>query len=327
MTSPTATVVVVSRDRWSPSLQTLAALLTHTDLRHPVVVVDGAAPRGVAATFDRVARSGRVRVVRRARFLAGNEARNLGADGVRTEWLAFVENDCWFDNGWLDVLVAFGEANDAATVYPAYLEASADGRRVHGLGADIELSGPPGARRFREHMPLLGRRWDEVAAWLQPSPRPQAEPHAFVIRREVLARIGGFDEDLLGWFDHVDLGLHHLRMGFTAWMVPTATCLYDPPPPVHRHDIASFALRWSTEWFERSLRHLCATWDLDPDDPGWSSHRQYRKEVRARVLMRSAHLTRWGERAAAPWERRWQRRWWLQRAAEAGRDQASSRAT
>ena len=83
MTSePTATVVVVCRDRWSLASETVHTLVARTDPRHRIVVVDARAPRAVGAAFDRLAAVDRVRVVRRPRVLAGNEARNAGADGA-----------------------------------------------------------------------------------------------------------------------------------------------------------------------------------------------------------------------------------------------------
>src|SRR5262249_58805429 len=119
------------------------------------------------------ATSGRVRIVRRPRFLAGNEARNLGADGAHTEWLAFVENDSILSEGWLDELLKFGEASAAASVYPAYLWPRAHGLEVHGLGCDLEVSGPEGAHVIREHGFGWQRRWSDIADELRPVPRLQ----------------------------------------------------------------------------------------------------------------------------------------------------------
>src|ERR1700679_3537112 len=79
--TPIATVVVVARDRWSQTPATLETLLARTDRRHRIVFVDGHAPRPVATALDRLSASGRIRVVRHNRFLASNEARNLGAEG------------------------------------------------------------------------------------------------------------------------------------------------------------------------------------------------------------------------------------------------------
>ncbi len=308
--APTATVVVVARDRWSPSLSTLGHLLARTDSRHPVVVVDGGAPPHIAAFFDGLAApSGRLRVVRRNRFLASNEARNLGADGARTPWIAFVENDCRLGDGWLESLLCAGEARDAASVYPAYLEYRAGALRVHGLGADLEISGPTGAKTVREDLFLLGRRWDEVRPNLAPAPRLQAEPHVLLIRREMLDRLGGLDEGLLGWFEHVDLALHHHRLGAEAWNVPQVECLYEPPPPVHRFDLDHFLLRWGTNWYDRSLSRLCDAWGLDPCATQWDHHSRYRSSVLRAALPGPAIVGPLTELATRPLARRAADRW------------------
>jgi GT2 family glycosyltransferase len=307
--TPKATVVVVARDRWSQAPATLADLLDRTDRQYPVVVVDGGAPRPVAAAFDRLAASGRIHVTRRDRFLASNEARNIGADGARTEWLAFVENDTVMSDGWLDALIVAGEAHDATTTYPAYLQNSAGLLTVHGMGAELDVSGPEGARTIRERQHHVGRNWQEVTPGLEPIDRIQAEPHAILIRREFLQRIGGFDEGLLSWFDHTDLALHHLRHGATAWFVPDVTCTYAPPPPVSTSDLPSFLLRWGVSWFERSLDHVCTVWGLDREDSAWIEHARYGASVRRSVPTRSYHLNAVVDRVAVPVGRLVARRW------------------
>ena len=311
---PTATVVVVCRDRWSLAPDAVHALVTHTDPRHPVVVVDARAPSAVGATFDRLAAVDRVRVVRRPRFLAGNEARNLGADGARTEWIAFVENDTVVSDGWLDTLLAVGERTGAASVYPAYLEPADPDPIVHGVGADLDVGGPDGCRFLREHQHHLGSVWSAIAAGLEPVARLQAEPHALVMRREFLDAMGGFDEAFLGWFDHTDVALRHLRLGAESWFVPGATCLYRSPPPVSWSDLPSFSLRWGRDWFDRSLTHLCTTWGLDPNDQEWATHEGYRTAVRRGVFARRSRVSAVIDHAVAPLDHAVAQRWDARRA-------------
>jgi GT2 family glycosyltransferase len=304
-------VVVVARDRWAQAPATLDLLLSRTDPRHDVVVVDARAPRRVAAAFDRRAASGRIRVVRRRRHLAGNEARNLGADGVRTEWIAFVENDVVLDDGWLDALVAAGEDHGAASAYPAYLQDGRNGMFVHGLGSDLEWGAADGVRYVREHQYHLNRLWRDVAAEVEPVERVQSEFHAVAVRRELVEQMGGLDEGLLSWFDHTDLALHHHRLGAEAWLVPSVTCRYLAPPPVVLSDVPSFLLRWSRDWYERSLERLCCAWGLDRSDREWDMHARYRTSVRRSVLTRWSHVNAAIDWAALPAERlvaRWNER-------------------
>ena len=311
---PTATVVVVCRDRWSLAPETLHTLVARTDPRHRIVVVDARAPRAVGAAFDRLASVDRVCVVRRERFLAGNEARNVGADGATTDWVAFVENDVVLSDGWLDALLAVGERTGAASVYPAFLEPADPEPVVHGLGAELEIGGPDGHRVVRERQHCLRRRWSEVAATVEPVPRIQAEPHVIAVRRAFLDELGGFDEALLGWFDHTDLALHHLRAGAESWLAPDATCLYRSPPPVSWSDLPAFSLRWGRDWFDRSLRHLCTKWGLDASDHEWESHARYRTGVRRRVFARSSRVSAVVDHAVAPLDHVVAQRWDARRA-------------
>jgi hypothetical protein len=197
--------------------------------------------------------------------------------------VAFVENDAVLGDGWLDHLLEVGEARHAASVYPAYLESGPNGPIVHGIGADLEVGGPPGSRYLHEHQPHLGRPWHEVSKEVASVERVQSEPHALVIRREVLEQIGGLDE-ALSWFDHTDLALHHQRLGAASWFVPEVTCLYLAPPPVALQDLPSFLLRWSGDWYERSLDHLCEVWGLDRECSNWNQHARYRTQIRRGVL-------------------------------------------
>jgi len=299
---PVATVVVVSRDRWSLAARTLDHLLANTDPRHPVVVVEAHAPRRIAARFAQLEATGRIRVARRARHLSGNESRNIGADGARTEWVAFVENDSLMSAGWLERLIEVGEANDAGSAYPAYLTDGPHGPVVHGVGADLQLDGPDGSRILREFHHDLERPWFDLAHDIRPMARVQSEPHALVIRRSMLDEMGGLDESLWSWFDHVDLGLHHRHLGASAWLVPDVTCTYLQPPPVAVVDLPWFLLRWSREWYTRSLDHLCATWGLDRHDPEWDNHERYRTNVRRRSLAPIARMESLVDRAIVPAE-------------------------
>jgi hypothetical protein len=257
----------------------------------------------VAQGFDRLGRTERVRIVRKSRFLASNEARNIGADGVQSEWIAFVENDIELSEGWLDRLIAAGERLGATTTYPAYLSDGPGVPLVHGLGAELYVSGPVGRQQLREHQHLLDARWPEVRDGLEPVKRVQSEPHTIAIRREFLERMGGFDEGLLSWFDHVDLALHHRRLGAAAWLIPDVTCTYRPPPPLRLGDLGSFNLRWSTTWYRRSLERLCEVWGLDPSDPNWKVHDRYRRSIRRRVPTPWVPLNAAIEFASAPMAR------------------------
>ena len=128
-------MVVVPRERFSTAIESLRSVLDHTEPPYELVYVDGNSPRAVRRAIQRLADEHGFHIIRSDRFLYGNEARNLGAAGVDTEFVAFVENDVLVTPGWLDALVRCADQTGAAAVGPLTLErnpADADDAGVMG---------------------------------------------------------------------------------------------------------------------------------------------------------------------------------------------------
>lgn len=89
------TVVIPTRNRSLKTLRAVTSALTQTESPLEVVVVDD------ASTFDSSvalveALDPRVRVISNEKQLGANQARNLGAAGARTRYLAFLDSDDYF---------------------------------------------------------------------------------------------------------------------------------------------------------------------------------------------------------------------------------------
>jgi GT2 family glycosyltransferase len=171
MTPSRVTVVIATRDRRDELMRTLRCLHGLPE-RPDVIVVDNASADGTAAEVRRA--FPRMRVVRLGRN-RGAAARNVGVELAWTPYVAFSDDDSWWEPGALD------EAADLLDAHPRL-----------GLVAGRPLVGD-------ERIP------DPIAGRMEHSPLPAEDglpgpavlgflACAAVARRKALLDVGGFSE-------------------------------------------------------------------------------------------------------------------------------------
>jgi GT2 family glycosyltransferase len=135
--------------------------------------------------------------------------RNHGAALGQAPIIAFTNDDCTLDGGWLQALLSEFEACDTVAVFGRVLP----GPRPAGPCGDVVLALKTSAKRevFRGSRFNLGF----------------GHGHNMAIRRQYFAALGGFDSALgsgerLGSWDERDLGYRLLRSGGTIVYAPNA---------------------------------------------------------------------------------------------------------
>jgi len=277
MSGAPATIVVVPRERFSHSLETVDQIYAVTEPPFELVYVDGGSPRSVRVGLERRARRHGFRLLREQRYLCPNEARNLGLRHARTPYVAFLDNDALVTPGWLEKLVRCAERYQAWVVGPLYLVGPLARQTVHMTPGTVQIAERDGRRWFHIEHRNAWRHLPEVRGELRTGPCDLIEFHSVLIRTDVFERLGPFDEGLRSAFEEHDLCLTVRRLGGVICFEPDSVVSYVEPPPVRWSDMPYFLLRWSPEWFEESLARFCAKWDLDPADPGFASSRQYNR--------------------------------------------------
>jgi len=194
LTRADVTVVIPVRDRPHDLAVTLAAI---GDAHAVVVVDDGSEGDAVAQVADDYATT----CARHDRARGPAAARNTGWQQATTTLIAFIDADCVPQPGWLEGLLAHFDDPCVAAVAPR-------------VTSRIPTTLPDVLARYETAVPSLDRGPDQALA--RPRSRvPFVPTAALVVRREVLVRLGGFDEAMRVGED-VDFVW---RLGENGWSV------------------------------------------------------------------------------------------------------------
>ena len=269
-----ATVIVTQRERFGMTEESLDSLYDHIGRNVDVVVVDGNSPPAKKVYLERASKERGFTFIRRDNFLTPNQARNIGTAAAKTRYVAFVDNDVIYSDGWLDKLIACAEETGAAVVAPLTCHGLPAHSEIHHAGGDYAIGGDMDAfiaanddedRPFDEVMHGHG---DKVAEWQDKLTRKvtgMCEFHCVLVRKDVFAKTGPLDEGLLSTKEHIDFSMAVRAAGEEVWFEPASVITYVFPcraRPLNREDWPFFALRWSTEYGSRSLKHFIAKWRL-----------------------------------------------------------------
>ncbi len=170
-----------------------------------VVVIDNASIDGAAD----LAESRGYRVIRMGENAGFARAVNRGWQAAATEWVAILNSDVELDACWLDRLA--GGVGESAFATGMILDAA---RRDVIDGTYDLVSRAACAWRAGHGAPASEGRLPSTVAITSGT--------ACVFRRDILERLGGFDERYGSYLEDVDLGLRCMREGLAGAYVPDA---------------------------------------------------------------------------------------------------------
>lgn len=204
---PRVSIIVPARGRGAATRTCVESLLA---LDYPsenleIIIVDDASEPPLAAYLDDLP----IRLLRQEHNIGQSAARNLAAKVAQNELLAFIDNDCVADTGWLTKLVPYLDQPQVAIVGGRVIAPASEGS----VGAFEAVRSP--------------LDMGSVAAQVGPQ---QVVPYLptcnFMVRRSVLLEQGGFDEQLrLG--EDVDFIWRTLGSDQRAWYTPAAQVVHD----------------------------------------------------------------------------------------------------
>jgi glycosyltransferase involved in cell wall biosynthesis len=188
-------VIIPTRNRSALLHSTLRSVQRQRDVDIEVVVVDDASTDDTVDVFAAIVDE-RLHLVRNTAAMGPNAARNRGAAEVRSDWLAFVDDDDLWAPEKLVQQIRAAEESGRDWVYGGSVNINDDLEIIHGVPPP-----PP----------------SEVMAALSRYNAIPASASNVVVRRSVFVELGGFNEDLRSC-EEWDLWLRLARRGTPAWV-------------------------------------------------------------------------------------------------------------
>ncbi len=193
----------------------LASLARQSDVIFETIVVDNGSSDGSAAVAER---EFGLQVIRNAENRGFCAANNQGIAAARGEFIALLNNDAEAEPGWLAALHRACSSRPDIGMAASKVLVWEDPRRIDKAG---HLIFPDGQNRGRGSGALDAGQFDHEEEVLWP------DGCAAMYRKEMLDRIGGFDEDFFAYADDAELGL---RGRIAGWK-----CVYAPDAVVRHH--------------------------------------------------------------------------------------------
>ncbi len=263
---PKVTIVVVPRERFSYTKESLESIYEHTHYPFKLIYVDGNSPAHIRNYLKEQAKQKQFQLIRSDTYLSPNRARNIGLKEVTSEYVVFIDNDVVVSPNWLKPLVDCAETTSATIVSPLLCQGTPIHQEVHCAGGESGVRVENNRRRIIEKIYSQGRRVADVRPKLQQQKTGLAEFHCMLVRTKIFEKIGFLDEALLSTKEHVDLCMLVAEAGGTVYLEPESLVTYVPGPPLKLTDLHYYMLRWSDRWELESLKHLRQKWNLSEDE-------------------------------------------------------------
>ncbi len=263
---PQVTIVVVPRERFSCTQQSLESIYKYTEVPFKLVYVDGNSPAKVKKYLQSEAQNRGFKLVRTDYYLSPNHARNIGLNYVDTKYLVFFDNDVVVSPGWLKALLNCAEETEATVVGPLMCEKEPVHQIIHCAGGETRIvTDIKGRRHLREKMYKQGHRVADMLPKLQRTETELAEFHCVLVCKDIFERIGNLDPQMLCTKEHLDFCMTVREAGGKIYFEPDCIVTYVPGPPLELTDMHFYMLRWSDEWMRASLQRLRQKWELSED--------------------------------------------------------------
>jgi GT2 family glycosyltransferase len=210
-----ASIIIVAYNARTYLADCLDSLLAEDRPEYEIIVVDNASGDGSAEFVAE--RYPTVRLVRHRENCGFGHGNNLGAGMAAGKYLAFLNPDTVAEPGWLEELIGALEADTAAGMATSQIRLRSRPSHLNTCGNDTHVTGLTLCRG-------MGMAADTFS---RPAEVSAVSGAAFVIRRDLFDRLGGFDEEFFMYMEDTDLSWRARLAGYRSLYVPSSVVHHD----------------------------------------------------------------------------------------------------
>jgi GT2 family glycosyltransferase len=207
---PKVSIIIVNTNELHHLQRCLPSINKQRYPNYEVLVIDNASTDGSINYIEE--NFPNVKVIRNKVNLGYAGANNMGFQKADQKYLAVLNPDTEVDPDWLGELIIALENNQKAGLATPKILLMDNPRRINACGNNITYSGLTVCRGLEQP----AEKYTELAVV------PAVSGAAFVIKKEVLDKIGGFDESFFIYYEETDLSLRAILAGYQCLFVPTS---------------------------------------------------------------------------------------------------------
>jgi GT2 family glycosyltransferase/MoaA/NifB/PqqE/SkfB family radical SAM enzyme len=261
---PEVSIVLLSLLRQKDTQRCIESLFLHTTVPFEIIVVDmGGSEDIVWWLAEMQNRHREIIVINNLSNIGTTKGRNQGVQAARGQYIVFLDNDVEVTSDWLTPLLVCAESDK---------DIGACGSKIISPKGDVMCAAP----LIKSHY-VNGELVETGLEFTQPLQHDALEVNkqqdvtwypttCLLLKRDLLTKIGGFDEQLFMCEEDKDLSFSVKRLGHKVMYVPTSTVYHHHHPDngaygqirrnlkVILNDIKYFQAKWKCKVFIRHTR-------------------------------------------------------------------------
>jgi len=255
-------IVVVGRDKFSPTEKCLDSILEYTPEPHELILVLGGAPQAVKDRLESKYKD-KVRFVYRDQYLSPTRSRNIGLREAQGRLAVLMDNDVQAKPDWLKAMLDSQKEAGAALVSPLVLESE---KKIHTAANHIYVTQKNGKAYGHKELMFHGKIVEESTN-LKRQETEYSELHCHLVDAQTMLDLQTYDEKIMEVAE-CDLGFTLQKAGKKMVFEPKAIVYYMLGCPVAVEDIQFFIWRWDMKTILDGYKHFEDKWGVDITEHG-----------------------------------------------------------